>query len=33
MERAYLDELARLLSLPDSLRESLDNQIQALPQS
>lgn len=33
MERAYLDELARLLSLPDSLRESLDNQIQALPES
>lgn len=30
MERAYLDELARLLSLPDSLRKSLDNQVQAL---
>lgn len=30
MERAYLEELARLLSLPDSLRKSLDNQVQAL---
>jgi uncharacterized membrane protein YebE (DUF533 family) len=33
MERAYLDELARLLSLPDSLRKSLDNQVQALQQA
>ena len=30
LERAYLEELARLLSLPDSLRKSLDNQVQAL---
>ncbi len=33
MERAYLDELARLLSLPDSLRQSLDNQIQTISSS
>lgn len=27
MERAYLDELARLLSLPNLLREKFDNQV------
>lgn len=33
MERAYLDELARLMSLPDSLRKSLDNQLQPQTQT
>lgn len=33
MERAYLDELARLMSLPDSLRKSLENQLQSEAQT
>ncbi|HRL21850.1 MAG TPA: DUF533 domain-containing protein, partial [Alcaligenes sp.] len=33
MERAYLDELARRMSLPDSLRTSLENQFQNATQT